>query len=166
MKKRIISSLLILAMVLSVIVPTNALAKAKTKTITVPTEFYESDTFFAEFLAGLNYTTKESGKNTLIKVNSKDLSIFLKEYKKEINKMVKDITKTKEISKITLNKNYTKIKWVQAKEINKCTVDLAALYVTLTYYQLFNGVKFNKIDLDITVCDKKGNVIDHQKLSD
>lgn len=168
MKKRLISILLVLVLVLCTMPIGQAYAKSKKyTTLKIPTDDYESDTILSELISDVDYTTKVSGNNTLIKFKTDDLQKFLKELKKDMNSTIKEITKSGNLTKISLSKDMKKISITQKKEANdEESLSLLGLYISTMYYQFFNGTAYDKIDCYITVKDTKGKVIEKGSFKD
>ena len=91
MNKKIISILLVLVLILCSIPCGQVSAKSKKyTTLKMQTDDYKNDTFLSDLISELDYTTKESGSNTLIKFKTSDLNSFLKQFKKDINGVIKE----------------------------------------------------------------------------
>lgn len=135
--------------------------KSSTRTLKIPTESYDSDVILQAILEDVDIdNTTTSGKYTLVKCKSKSLDKQLIKMKDNIDITIEDLISSGSISKITYNKDYTKLYIYQTNnELSEDdSMNMLGLYLSFPYIQILNGVEFEKADVYITNYDKNGKV--------
>lgn len=139
-----------------------------TITFTLPTETYNSDYFFNEFFKDIKISTEEKGKYTIIICNSKKVAALKKEMAIGYEEGIAELIANGAVDNIVIRNNYTEIDVYNVNDnLNPDNSwNLLFFYVLVPYYQFFDGVAYDDLDVYVRSYDANGNLIQEGPLKE